>query len=289
MRALIAASAALLLAAPLAASTYVEVEKICPIGGEKFKFMELMSISTFGQFADGMPFGSGRFPIDIPKCPGNGLVMYEDFDKAKLAALGPIVAGAEYQALQRKETVYFLAAWLAEKLGEQDRVNGLLLAATWEAKNAAPDGETARRYNQDFIARVAALPADPRSFESIALRARAANALRELGRFDEAEALRGSIAIAPDAGGAEADAADNRKGWQQYLDMLAPPIARRDASRWPIDMRDETSAASRCLETEEAAEPGRQVTALSPFETQYCAAPKLQGTIKRMRKARAGA
>lgn len=287
MRALIAAGAVLLLAAPRAASTYTEVEKTCPIGGQKFKFMELMSISTYGRMADGMPIGSGQFPIDLPKCPDNGLVMYKDFRKADLAVLRPIVAGAEYQALQRRETVYFLAAWLAERLGEQDRIAGLLLSATWEAKNREPDGERARRYNEAFLARVAALPADNRSFESIALRVRAANVLRELGRFEEAEAMRAAIVVAADAGGTDPDAAENRKGWTEYLGMAAAPIARRDASRWPIDLRDDMSAAARCLE-KDLAEPGQAVAPLTPFETGYCADPRLADTIKRMREARAG-
>lgn len=286
MRALIAVSAALLLATPLAASTYTEVEKTCPIGGKKFKFMELMSISTYGRMADGMPIGSGIFPIDLPKCPDNGLVMYKDFSKADLAVLKPVVASAEYQALQRKETVYFLAAWLAEKLGEQDQVAGLLLSATWEAKNQEPGGELARRYNEAFLARVAALPADNRSFESIGLRVRAANALRELGRFEEAEAMRAAIVIPADAGGTDPDAADNREGWKQYLGMMAAPIVRRDASRWPIDLRDEISAAGRCLEKESAG-PGQVVAPLTPFETGYCADPKLRPAVDRMRKARA--
>jgi hypothetical protein len=287
MRALIAVSAALLLAMPLAASSYTEVEKTCPIGGKKFKFMELMSISTFGRMADGMPVGSGIFPIDLPKCPDNGLVMYKDFSKADLAVLKPIVAGAEYQALQRKETVYFLAAWLAEKLGERDQVAGLLLSATWEAKNQEPGGEMARRYNEAFLAWVAALPADNRSFGSIALRVRAANALREMGRFDEAEAMRAAVVIPADAGGTDPEAADNREGWTQYLGMMAAPIARRDASRWPIDLRDDTSAAGRCIE-KELARPGEVVAPLTAFETSYCADPKLGEMIRRMREARAG-
>uniref|UniRef100_A0A183C8A7 NUDIX hydrolase n=1 Tax=Globodera pallida TaxID=36090 RepID=A0A183C8A7_GLOPA len=60
-----------------------------------------------------------------------------------------------------------------------------------------------------------------------------------------------------------------------------------NASRWPIDLRDDRSAAARCLE-EELAEPGQAVAPLTPFETGYCADPRLADTIKRMREARAG-
>lgn len=274
-------------AAPaVSASTYVEVEKICPVGGEKFKYMELMSYSTFGAMPDGMPFGSATFPIELPQCPGNGLVMYDDFDAARVAKLEPIVFGAEYQALRKTETPYFLAYRLAEQLGDSDSVPWLLQSATWEAKNADPQGERARRYTEAFVALVKSMPVDDTSFPSIALRARAANALRELGRFEEAEALRASIKVAPGAGGNSASAADNRKGWQSYLSDLAAPIARRDGSRQPIDMSSTLTAAYRCLEPE-SPPPGITPVPLTPFETEYCKRPEVAAEVTRFRKARA--
>ncbi|HSX56090.1 MAG TPA: hypothetical protein VLG14_12380, partial [Sphingomonas sp.] len=57
-----------LLAVPAAASTYFMVRKVCPVGGQKFKFAELGSISTWGSLPDGMPMGSGEFPIALPQC-----------------------------------------------------------------------------------------------------------------------------------------------------------------------------------------------------------------------------
>jgi hypothetical protein len=229
--------AALLLAAPSAASTFVEVEKICPVGGEKFKHMELMSISTFGAMPDGMPIGSGIFPIQPPMCPGNGLVMYDEFDAAAIAKLEKIVPGEAYQAMRRQETPFYLAYRLAAELDDKERLPWLLLAATWQAKNADAASARARRYNEEFVALARAQLADPASLESIAVRARAANALRELGRFEQAEALRASIVIGPAAGGESEKGAGNRKGWGGYLAALAKPIAQRDTAREPASMK----------------------------------------------------
>lgn len=84
------------LAAPATASTFFEVAKTCPVGGEHFSHSELGSISTFGAMPDGMPVGSGYFPVPMPECPGNGLVMYRDFDDSEIAALRAIVDSDEY-------------------------------------------------------------------------------------------------------------------------------------------------------------------------------------------------
>ena len=281
MRALLLAIASLFLAAPVAASTYTEVEKTCPVGGEKFKFNELMSISTFGMMPDGMPIGSGYFPIELPQCPGNGLVMYEEFDAAKVAQLAHIITRPDYRAMLTAETRYYIAYRLAKELGETDSSSWLLLSATWEAKNAG-NAEQARRYNEEFVAHVATIAADTKSFESIAIRARAANALRELGRFDEAAAMRAAIVIAPDAGGS--GGAANREGWSGFVAQLAAPIARHDATRAPIDMAGTREAAFRCIEKELA--PERDVAPLSAFETGYCARPEIAAEVAKIRKTR---
>ncbi|MEG3145396.1 hypothetical protein U1839_12110 [Sphingomonas sp. RT2P30] len=266
-------------AAPAAASTYFPAEKTCPVGGEKFKVMALASISTFGALPDGMPIGSGMFPIALFQCPGNGLVMYRDFDAATVRRLAPIVAGAEYQVLRRTETPYYLAYRLALALGDAEP-EWLLLSATWQAKNNN-DLVMARRYGEEFVARVAAMPVLATSFTSIALRARAANALRELGRFKDAEILRASIVIAADAGGTDEDASDNRKGWGEYLASLAAPIARGDAARDPIDMAAPREAGFRCVAPLRKKNPGPP---LSAFEAAYCARPEMASQLADLRR-----
>lgn len=280
----VALACAALLAAPAAASTFTTVKKVCPVGDETFEFPALMSISQWGGLPDGMPIGSGEFPIALPVCPGNGLVMFREFDAAAVATLTPIVASADYQGRRRTDTNYYLAYRLATALGDAD-APWLLLSATWEAKNTGPDGALARRYNEEFVATVLASDAVSDDLETVALRARAVNALRELGRFDEAEALRTKITIPAGAGGTGEQAEANRKGWTGYLASLAAPIARRDAARAPIDMMGDTAAAQRCLGKELAVKWRRpEPSALTAFEADYCARPELAASLAELRE-----
>lgn len=270
---------------PAHASTYVEQKVKCPVGGKTFKYMALASISEWGALPDGMPLGSGTFPVELPQCPTNGLVMYRDFTPQDIAKLTTYIEGPEYQALRAAgETPHYLAYQIAKVLGDP-RPYWLLLAAGWEAKNRDEHGARARRYNEEFVAVVRALPAEAATFESIALRVRSANALRELGRFEEAEALRESIRIAPDAGGTGQEAAENRTGWDGLVKALAAPIARKDQSRAPIDMIGDRRAIFRCLAKEAAEKFKQPVPApLSAFETTYCARPELAAGIAKGRE-----
>ncbi|QNQ08043.1 hypothetical protein [Sphingomonas alpina] len=269
----------LVAALPASASTFAQVTKTCPIGGEKFEFAEQMSATSWGQLPDGMRLGTGPNPGLLPQCPKNGLVMYRDFDAATVKRLQPLVADDEYQALRQSETPHYLAWWLASRLGDED-APWQLLAATWEAKNADPTSAQARRYAETFVAQVRAMPV-ANSVDSVSLRARAANALREIGDFAGAEALRAAIIIAPDMGGSDQDAIDNRKGLTDFLTRLAGPIGRSDASRAPIDMMGNHAAAERCLEPgikREADDP--PAAPLTAFEVDYCARPAMIDEIK---------
>ncbi len=284
MRTIVVVLATLLMAGPAVASTYFDEKMKCPVGGERFVHQSLGSITTWGAAPDGMPMGSGSFPVALPQCPGNGLVLYENFDAAKVKRLTPIVASDEYRALRERETRYYLAYWLAKSLDDADKAPWLLLSATWEAKNRDPAGEQARRYAGEFVDMVRAIPVSDTDFTSIALRARAANALRELGRFEDAEALRSGIVIAPNAGGNEAEAAGNREGWSGFLTALAKTIARRESGRMPIDMIGDRQAVFRCIEPEgPESHPEAQLT---PFERDYCAQPNIATSVAEMRKMR---
>ena len=125
---------------------------------------------------------------------------------------------------------------------------------------------------------------DDAEFESIAVRFRTANALRELGRFDEAEAIRSAIVISHNAGAADERAAANRTGWSKLIADLAAPIARKDSSRGPIDMLGEREVIFRCL-SKEAAEKFKQPLPqpLSAFEQAYCARPEFVDQLKEQR------
>jgi hypothetical protein len=279
---------ATLFAMPTAATTFAPETMKCPIGGKRFTYMAMMSTSTFGELPDGQPIGPGPNPSPLPQCPDNGLVVYKDFVPKDVKALQPYVLSAEYQGLRKTETPYYLAHMLSQRLNEGPQSVRLLLAATWEAKAVGiPEAnDLAKRYMEKFVVLVSAQPADPSSFGSIALRARAVETLRELGRFNEAEDLRSRIVIAPDVGGNGPDGVENRAGWARFIDKIGRVIARKDTSRMPIDMMSDRQAAFRCVE------PGRKTAAdeakpapLTAFEIEYCQRPEIAAEVADVRKA----
>lgn len=272
--------AALLLAGAGHASTIASPTRMtCPVGGKAFSHRGYASYSTWGALPDGQPVGSAPFPIEIPECPDNGLVVYDEFDAATVRRLTPLVLGADYQRLRAGDTQRFRMQWLQARLGAAESDTAwTLLSATWEAKNAG-DAVLAARYNDEFVRRARALQDDPASLATLALKARAVNALRELGRFDDAEALRVSLKVAPmmNAGGAA-----DRKDWSEYLASLAPAIARRDSARAPIDLIGDREARFRCLAPERPEFTGPPLT---DFERTHCARAEVQQGMGELRRA----
>jgi hypothetical protein len=244
----IAALAAILAMTPLGAQAGIpmEVKEKCPVGGESFTYTTTASYSTFGQRPDGKPYGSWTFPLALPVCPGNGLVMYKEFSATELARLPALIGAPEYRAL-KDETVYYRAARLARALDPADDMAAwLLLSATWEAEHDEP---RVRRYQAEFVRAVAELPKQPQSLGRFALQVRAANALRESGLFDEAGAALRSLprdALTPPGADSE-DARENRKGWTDFIARLDTAIARRDAGVEPLDLIPAQVAAGYCL------------------------------------------
>lgn len=262
------------------ATTYFEQKTVCPVGGKSFKHQAIGSYSTWGALPDGMPVGSGPFPMPQTECPDNGLVLWRDFSKADVQKLTPLVMSPVYQALRKTETQSYRNWWLADQLGEKDNAPWILLTATWEAKEDAADTARLARYQQRFVDAALARPADPHKLASVALRARAANALREMGRFADAERERAVIVIADDAKSENetGDAAENRKGWRGYLEALGVVIARHDASRSPIDMIGDREAVFRCA-MPNVPKMRDRAPALNAFEQSYCARPELAEQI----------
>src|SRR5215213_996323 len=89
----------------------------CPIGGGSFDFTTTASYSTSGERPDGKPYGSSNFPLAIPECPDNGLVLYKDYTPEEVAKLEPLVASEAYQALRKDDTPYYRAYWLMKQMG----------------------------------------------------------------------------------------------------------------------------------------------------------------------------
>lgn len=239
MRRLLLAAALLVLpAAPAVAGTPVTQRMTCPIGGERFDFNTTASYSTFGSRPDGKPFGSWTFPLDLPECPGNGLILYkQNFEPAELTRLGALIGTPGYRALRGGDTQYYRLSWLLREMGAPRLdVVWALVRATWQP---ADDSPLRARYLGELAAAVAAEPDAPATLAGYAMRAYGINALRELGRFDEASALLARTPLAPlrpDGSLPEAEDED-RAGWLEHYTRMAALLARRDRSVDPADFR----------------------------------------------------
>lgn len=238
---LILTAIGLFAAIPVSASTFFDVTKTCPVGGERFSFSELGSISTFGSFPDGMPFGSGYFPIGMPECPGNGLVMHREFTGAEIERLATLIAGPEYLAMRKSDNAYYRAYWLEKQLAPaSDILIALLMRAGWDAKNRTPGGEQALRYTGELVEAIKAEPSGETNANSVILQLRLANALRELKRFDEAATVLQAVRIddsLPVEDETPEDAIKVRKWLSELKAGLSRATERGDASRQPSDMR----------------------------------------------------
>lgn len=114
------------------------VEYTCPIDGQKFKSLTPMSGTSFGARLDGKLIGPIAVPYPYPACPRNGFVLYRDVEKLDadyIARARALVATEAYRRVRAGETRHFLAAWIAERMGEaQPVIVGLLREAAWDAE-----------------------------------------------------------------------------------------------------------------------------------------------------------
>ena len=233
--------------------------------------------STYGERPDGKPYSYLPFPFPVPECPGNKLVVFDEFSPAETATLARIIQTAEYKRLAKSETAYYRAYWLAKKLGRpQPQALGLLLPAIWQVspgEMSAADTEKTRqqmrRYQDTFVREVRQLGSSVEAKDQVWLQARAANAARQMKNYGEAERLRKkaeqSLASVPEKG-----------GWGTYLEKLQGVIARRDDSVEPLDMIPPGQVAHTCLREEPS----------SAFARATCAKPEVAKQVEELRKAR---
>jgi hypothetical protein len=227
----------------------------CPIGGGSVHFQPGPRPVVAGERPDGRPLGSVKFPLALPECPDNGLVLYKGYDPGEVAKLEPLVASEAYRALRKDETQYYRAYWLMREMGVRPELYlWALLQASWEAE-AKP--ELRKRYLEELVEASAKVPPSPADLNWIGMEGRAINALRELGRFDEALArldkvpLAGLEAPAPTGAAATPQAlaqARSRRGWRTFFTAIRPAIERRDSSSEPLDLLPRGVAAGRCLD-----------------------------------------
>jgi len=244
----------------------------CPIGGERFEFVTTASYSTFGARPDGKPYGSWTFPLALPECPGNGLIVYKAFDREELRRLEAIIATDSYRALRSGNDVqYYRLARLLREMGAPPAEHlGALIQAGWEAELGTP---LRARYLGEFAEAMAALPAEPADLSGFAMRGRWINALRELGRFDEAAALLARTRLEPLR--AAAGEARNLQGWLDYYAMMRTLIERRDSSAEPLDFLSREEAAARCV---------REAASLDERQRAYCGSEAMRPAVARARE-----
>src|SRR5205085_8297386 len=181
-------AAALLLPA-FAASPAAAQEKVsmkCPVGGASFNYVRPARGAVVGLRPDGRPYGDSVQPAPLPECPDNGLVLYKDYEPDEVEKLAAFVGTDAYKALRQNDTQYYRAYKLMREMGEgPDDYLWALLQATWEA-----DGKPAlrKRYQEELVSASSDVPARTGDITWIGLEGRVIDALRELGRFDEASA-----------------------------------------------------------------------------------------------------
>jgi hypothetical protein len=228
-------------ASPAHATTPFIRQIECAVGGEEFNFTDTMSSSSFGQRPDGKPYSNWDYPL--PVCPGNGLVMYRDFTAEELARLPDLIATPAYAELRTLAQPYYSAAYIERTLTpESPGAIWLLLQASWRVDR---DAALKRRFQEEFVAAAQAAAIDPANQAHLMMRLRMANTLRELGRFDEADAAFAALLATPPT--------ENAEGFVEYVEILRRVTARHDASAEPLDAIPRLAAASLCLEYENEA------------------------------------
>lgn len=167
------------------ALTFMKVDLVCPLDGEKFQATLAGSGTSFGQYLDLKPYGPTAAPWPLAKCPASGFVMYKDkFTEEELARLREYVASAEYRAMKDVHSNYYLATKLRAHLGEQKpKLAYFLLQASWEAR-----GHYERYASEALEAYQELAGADGEPKQKLSAELIAGELERRLGRFDAAKA-----------------------------------------------------------------------------------------------------
>ncbi len=254
----------LLLASPLALAQVAPEEKFegfnvmnftCPLGGAKFKQDVGYYALPIVQFADGSWLGDIGIDAQIPKCPDNALVLvpnyermsdsaltYTEFTPAQKAKLGSLVDDPAYRALATK-TKHERALWLAERLGLSESTRWhLLQRLTWTATDPAERKRLVAR----FVAEGPALFAGFTDWkEQFLARYMQANALRELGRFEEARGeLQKAVGLMPEDAGLKSP--DDASQLASDAASLHEIIEAKDDDRFPIGLSSEKWRRQAC-------------------------------------------
>ncbi|MBX9644910.1 MAG: hypothetical protein K2W91_12525 [Novosphingobium sp.] len=252
------------------ATTWMQTKIKCPIGGKSFNANEMASNSYFGQRPDGRPYSPSPIP-PIQECPDNGFVIFDEkFSKDELAKLTSLVSSPEYQAMRTSESQHYRAWWLMKQVGRNPYSLAMrLMIASWEVDELPA---TKIRYQKAFVAAVMALEVDgSRRQDWFWLRLRAANALRELGRFAESDKLIDAT-MAPENLPEEAD---QKEGAVQLATGLKALNHDRNAKAEPANLVPARMAIELCKEA-----------GLSAAEQVACDGPEVKEAREELRKWR---
>lgn len=260
-------------------------EFVCPVGGETFRQNVEMIYFPLESLPNGSNPGGQMSDIMVPICPGNGLVLVpkhdgdEDEPEAfapytadELTKLPALIASADYKALSDEANFYKLY-WLSGKLGRPGLQRyHLLQHISWIGKTP----EQHRRYLEFFVSEAGALIDSPDFDPARRFRARyyVANALRELGRFEEAKAWLEALQsdwdkelavirskLPPEDPNFESDRDfDENDGFSNSLFEQLAAIEARDNDTFPVSMMGEKWAAAVCGNIEDGIQPVTELT-----------------------------
>ena len=187
------------------ATTLIQVERTCPIGGARYLSFEIGSTSNFGRRLDLRWIGpEGHLPT--VECP-NGFVVFkpeEEFTAAEIATLTPVVASAAYQAARRSEPIAARTVLLKRALGTSEAdLRDLLLQVAFQAEDARQEDVRQKYLALAASAYDAFLAAHPTPDDDWWIPTiRAAEIARQRGRFDDAIRIADSVAtLTPPADG----------------------------------------------------------------------------------------
>jgi hypothetical protein len=198
-----------------------------------------------------------------------------DFSGPEQGTLGSLIASMEYKELVASETTYYRAYWLATKLDRpKTQALGLLLSAIWQVSPGDMSGASTekssaalRRYQELFVREANRASSALQASDRVWIKARAANAARQLGRFREAAQLR---KLAEEA----LTEMPDKRGWDIYLTKLQAVISRRDNGVEPLDMIPEQQIALTCIRRPPS----------NAFDRRACTNPVIAGRIGQLRK-----
>jgi hypothetical protein len=282
-----------------AASEYGPKRFMCPVGGEQFEQNVGWIGYPLAARPDGGVLGSELTDMMIPECPGNGLVMvpkhdgeaddedaFAPYSSEELAMLPALAASPEYQEL-RKEARYYRLYWIGKKLGRPPAQQLHLLQ---HISYIAGPPEQQRRYLQFFVDETDAILAGgqpdkpdkpdktdkPDKIVQLRFHYYVANALRQLGRFDEARTriakidadvrtLRAGRTAQPPANPHfEDDYGDGgeppEEGIASVAQELLKAIDASDTDKHPVSMMSDKVANSICNSVDDDYPPATELT-----------------------------